>query len=180
MAVGCPAWFWSTVHRALLIADFVSRASCLTWWASWTQLLDHILVNLNQHCQLRWLFKNLHHLLLHIVVCCEMTLPGICRSRFSCLWFSMTTWTCSGQRQTRATLKGTNLRGQTPICGFLRVFCGFLRFPARICGFLRKSALPKCFVIWEKARICKNQRKSPKNLRLGSVCPLRFVPSCAP
>ena len=34
----------------------------------------------------------------------------------------------------RAALKGTNLRGQTPICGFLRV-------PAVFCGFLRKSAV---------------------------------------
>ena len=42
----------------------------------------------------------------------------------------------------RAALKGTNPRGQTPICGFLRV----PRFPAKISGFLRKSALPKCFV----------------------------------
>ena len=41
--------------------------------------------------------------------------------------------------ETRAALKGTNLRGQTPICGFLWV-------PAKICGFLRKAAFPKCFV----------------------------------
>ena len=34
----------------------------------------------------------------------------------------------------RAAQKGTNLRGQTPICGFLRV-------PAVFCGFLRKSAV---------------------------------------
>ena len=27
----------------------------------------------------------------------------------------------------RAALKGTNLRGQTPICGFLRKTCGFLQ-----------------------------------------------------
>ena len=39
----------------------------------------------------------------------------------------------------RAMLKGTNLRGQMPICGFLQV-------PAVLSGFLRKSAFPKCFV----------------------------------
>ena len=47
----------------------------------------------------------------------------------------------------RAALEGTNLRGQTPICGFLR-------FPAKISGFLRKSAFPKCFFFQEKVRIC--------------------------
>ena len=36
----------------------------------------------------------------------------------------------------RAALKGTNLRGRTPICGFLRVpavFCETQRFSAKIC-----------------------------------------------
>ena len=45
--------------------------------------------------------------------------------------------------KTRAALTGTNLRGQTPICNFLRVpevFCGFLRESAFL---LRKSAFPK-------------------------------------
>ena len=45
-------------------------------------------------------------------------------------------------------LKGTNLRGQTPICGFLRVpavFCEDLRFPTALF--------------------------SRKNLRFGPVCP---------
>ena len=45
--------------------------------------------------------------------------------------------------QYRAALKGTSLRGQTLICGFLRflaksvVFCGYLRFPNA--WFSRKS-----------------------------------------
>ena len=37
-----------------------------------------------------------------------------------------------GGSKTRAALKGTNLRGQTPICGFLK---------AKISGFLRKSTV---------------------------------------
>ena len=36
--------------------------------------------------------------------------------------------TCLPSTTDRAMLEGTNLRGQTPICGFLR-------FPAKICGF---------------------------------------------
>ena len=36
-----------------------------------------------------------------------------------------------------AALKGTNLRGQTPICGFLRKSCGFLRKSAVFCENLR-------------------------------------------
>ena len=51
----------------------------------------------------------------------------------------LTLRTLENPRKYRAALKGTNLGGQTPICGFLRVpaaFCGFLenlRFPAKIC-----------------------------------------------
>ena len=37
------------------------------------------------------------------------------------------------------------IRGQTPICGVLHSCC-FLPFPAKISGFLRKSAVPTCFV----------------------------------
>ena len=77
----------------------------------------------------------------------------------------------AGYTRTRAALKGTNLRGQTPICGFLRVpavFCGFLRKSA---VFLRKSAFPKCFVfkenLRESAKICENQRKSAFGLGLS-------------
>ena len=58
----------------------------------------------------------------------------------------------------RAVLKGTNLRGQTPICGFVRV-PAFSAVSCEICAFPRKSALPQC-----------------ENLRLGSVYPLGFVP----
>ena len=74
----------------------------------------------------------------------------------------------------KAALKGTNLRGRTPICGFLRV-------PAVFCGCLRQSV-----VFCENLRFPdalfsskgENQRKSARiceNPRLGSVCPLRFV-----
>ena len=42
-----------------------------------------------------------------------------------------------------AALKGTNLRGQTPICGFLRApACGFRQFPAEICGFCENLCFP--------------------------------------
>ena len=80
----------------------------------------------------------------------------------------------------RAALKGTNLRGRTPICGFLRVpavFCGFLRknrrFPAKICVSPMLRFPGKGENQRKSARICEN-------LRLGSVCPLRFVPLSAP
>ena len=62
----------------------------------------------------------------------------------------------------RAALKGTNLRGQTPICGFLRV-------PAVMCGFLRQSAVfcenlrfPNALFSKKRQEICKNQRKSAR------------------
>ena len=42
-----------------------------------------------------------------------------------------------------AALKGTNLRGQTPICGFLQVPARFLRFPAK--------------KMWCPAKICVSQ-----------------------
>ena len=65
---------------------------------------------------------------------------------------------------------GTNLRAS---------ICGFLRVPAVFCGGLRKSAVfcenlrfPNA-MFSRRARICKNRR-------LGSVCPLRFVPLRAP
>ena len=70
----------------------------------------------------------------------------------------------------RAALKGTNLRGQTPICGFLRV-------PAAFCGFLRKSAVSCENPRFPSALFSRKRRESAKlseNLRLGSVCPLRF------
>ena len=76
----------------------------------------------------------------------------------------------------RAALKGTNLRGQMPICGFLRV-------PAKICGFLRQSAVFCENLRFPNALFSGKRRESAKiceNLRLGSVCPLRFVPLSAP
>ena len=69
-------------------------------------------------------------------------------------------------------LKGTNLRGQTPICGFLRV-------PAVFCGFLRKSAVFCENLRFPNASFSRTRRESAKiseNLRFGSVRPLRFVP----
>ena len=59
-------------------------------------------------------------------------------------------------------LRGRNLRGQTPICGFLRlpaVFCERLRFPNALFSNKRR----------EYAKISEN-------LRLGSVCPVRVRP----
>ena len=52
----------------------------------------------------------------------------------------------------RATPKGTNLRGQTPICGFLQA-------PAVFCGFLRKSSQMLCSsgkgeTLQKSAKIC--------------------------
>ena len=65
-------------------------------------------------------------------------------------------------------LEGTKLRGQTPICGFLR-------FPAQICGFLRKSAVFCENLRFPNALFSRKRRESAKiseNLRLGSVRPL--------
>ena len=68
----------------------------------------------------------------------------------------------------RAALKGTNQRGQTPTCGLLRVpavFCGFLRQSVVLCENLR---LPDaCFVFLEKARISKTQRVWARFVLLG-------------
>ena len=75
-----------------------------------------------------------------------------------------------------AALKGTNLRGQTPICGFLRV-------PAKICGFLQKSAkicVSQMLCFSGKGENLQKSAKICENLRSGSVCPLRFVPLSAP
>ena len=76
----------------------------------------------------------------------------------------------------RAALQGTNLRGQTPICGFggfsvkilrkLAVSCENLRFPNAL--FFRKRR--------ESAKISENQWKSAFGLGLS----LRFVPLSAP
>ena len=71
--------------------------------------------------------------------------------------------------EARAALKGTNLT----------VSCVFLWFPAKICGFLRKSAFPKCFVFLGKSESLQKSARICENLRLGSVCPLRFVPLSA-
>ena len=71
----------------------------------------------------------------------------------------------------RAALKGTNPRGQTPICGFLRVpvlFYGFLRNSAVFCENLFVSQYFFSKKRQGSAKICEN-------LRLGSVCPLSFV-----
>ena len=49
----------------------------------------------------------------------------------------------------RNELKVTHLRWRSPTCGFLR-------FSAKIFGFLRKAARSKCWNFQEKARICEN------------------------
>ena len=72
----------------------------------------------------------------------------------------------------RAALKGTNPRGRTPICGFLRV-------PAVSCGFLRKSAVFCENLRFPNALFSRKRRESAKiseNLRLGSVVPLGLSP----
>ena len=82
--------------------------------------------------------------------------------------------------KSRAALKGTNLRGQTPICGFLRVSCGFSAVSCENQQFSAKICVSQMLCFLGK---CENQQKSAKiseNLRLGSVCPLRFVPLSAP
>ena len=70
----------------------------------------------------------------------------------------------------RAALKGTNLRGQTPICGFLRVpavFCGFLRKSAVFCENLRFPNALFSRKRRESAKISENQRKSAFGLGLS-------------
>ena len=77
--------------------------------------------------------------------------------------------------EVRAALKRTNLRGQMPICNFLRV-------PAVFCGFLRRSAVFCEIARSPNSLFSRRRRESAKiceNLRLGSVCPLRFVPLSA-
>ena len=69
--------------------------------------------------------------------------------------------------ESRATLKGTNPRGRTPICGFLRapaVSCENQRFSTKICAS-HMHALP--------SRKRRESAKISENLRLGSVCPLK-------
>ena len=77
----------------------------------------------------------------------------------------------------RATLKGTNLRGQTPICNFLRVpaiFCGFLRKSAVFCENLRVPNALFSRKRRESAKISENQRKSAFGLGLSpQVRPLK-------
>ena len=74
--------------------------------------------------------------------------------------------------KTRAALKGTNLRGQTPICGFLRV-------AAKICGFLRKSAVFCENLRFPNALFSRKRRESAKiceNLRWAQFVPLGSPP----
>ena len=63
----------------------------------------------------------------------------------------------------RATLNGTNLRGQTPICGFLRVpavFGHFLRKPAVFCENLYFPNASFSGRRRESAKITENLRES--------------------
>ena len=75
-------------------------------------------------------------------------------------------WVVSKNRE---ELKRTNSMGQTG-------FCENLRKSAVSCGFLRKSAPPKCCNYQEKrksAKICENQRKTA-NLTHLSLLVCRF------
>ena len=75
----------------------------------------------------------------------------------------------------RAELKVTDLMWWSPICGFLR-------FSAKIFGFLQKSAVPApstCLNFQEKGRICENRRFSAKICVLGFLCHLSSVPLSA-
>ena len=70
----------------------------------------------------------------------------------------------------RAALKGTNLRGQTQICGFLRgpaVFCGFMRKSAVFCENLRFPNALFSKKRRESAKISENQRKTAFGLGLS-------------
>ena len=69
-----------------------------------------------------------------------------------------------GVTKNRAALKGTNLRGQTPICNFLQV-------PAVSCENQHSSAK---ICIFPNALFSRKRRESAKireDLRLGSVYP---------
>ena len=84
----------------------------------------------------------------------------------------------------RAALKGTNLRGQTPICGFLRVpavFCGFLRKSAVFCENLRSPSASFSRKRRESAKISENLRKSAFGLGLSpQVRPVKRALSLRP
>ena len=72
--------------------------------------------------------------------------------------------------ENRAALKGTNLRGRTPICSFLRVpavFCGFLRKSAVSCENLRFPNASFSRKRRESAKICENLQKSAFGLGLS-------------
>ena len=62
----------------------------------------------------------------------------------------------------RAALKGTNLRGQTPICGFLRVPAGFCDFfSAKICVSQKLCFLGKGENLEKSAKLCERVRFVP-------------------
>ena len=75
----------------------------------------------------------------------------------------------------RAVLKRANVRGQTPICGFLRVpvifvaSCEYLRFSAKICVF-------GVLFFQAKAQMCKNPRISAKICVWARFAPLGLSP----
>ena len=52
--------------------------------------------------------------------------------------------------------------------GFCKI-CGFLRFPARICGCLQRSATPKPFDFQSQLKTSKNERRTAKNIPEGPV-----------
>ena len=83
---------------------------------------------------------------------------------------------CTTLNYIRADLKVTHLRRRSQICGFLR-------FSAKIFGFLRKSADSCALQMLEfpgKGWICENLRFSAKICGLGSLYHLSSIPLSAP
>ena len=80
----------------------------------------------------------------------------------------------------KAELKVTHLRWRSPISGFLRFPAKIFGFLRKICGFLPFPAPSKCWNFQEKGWICENLRFSAKICVLASLCHLSSVPLRAP
>ena len=70
----------------------------------------------------------------------------------------------------KGALKGDEPKGTNANLRFSASSCGFLRCPAKISGFLRKSAFPKRLVFY------KNQRKSTRICVWAQFVPLGWSP----